>query len=1002
MQPATDADAQARKAAEETVEVDAERPRDEEVESEEAESGAEEKLEEWERPGEIGPPNRWQFSPPPAPQKFDAGFNPDLPPFEARSADRGIDGRKDRAGDRLHGNLRFSLAPFQWNGRPRMLTRPGTGGITTITGTDQFAAGVTLKGSLFQKRLDYELSYKPDWFQRHERLALEEADQVLDRAPATWANRDTTRGWRLSNLYSLSLGWSPGLAHRLTLRLHGAPAQQSGTLRGLGRRLFPGDDFGIATQPAEHGTPLVDPMDGAQGSRRLSDHAIELQYRGALPHHLELEAAAVWQQSRSVETPAAGSDSLMFVDNRRRQLYGYQAVNGIAPVVTPAQYRFGGMGWYEGGTQTRTLAFHLQLSQRFSAVGTHQLKYGLQYADHRVRENYLLNSGPRGDAGPVVFLVIGPNFIGARDSAARLRAGAYADVSCYGDPTSSNFADYCANTVYSLVRGPLNPPQPLAARRGWNAFIQDGWTQGRLRLSLGLRYLRVRLDSPAEFSLTSALTGKPLIGPDGFPVGTRDPDNPYESTGGGEPDGPVPPAPDSPKYVAGPGRFIGGGYRFPAEISPRVGFSWDMDSAGKSRLFFNAARLYDEIPDELVYRAFSSEFGVARANFLNPDFTRQMTSAATYGGTLHSVLPDTRLGYSDQLRAGWTREFGRGVRLEIEGRYRRQGRILAETQANPLEAIINFQYDALVRLRQCQNCATYPLFPGYPTGGSYEARGFLSPTLANPGDNTPLGRFGRPSRRDASLSLSLRQETAEDGHLSWSASGRFARARGNYEGVMLQTNGSGEEKLANLFDYPLSRLTRSLYAEGPLDPDEPSSVRLHAAWSNLGIRGLSAELSWRWRQGTLRTPVLRSPFSVYTGLIPGIEPDYYRFNLATRGYTDLWVLRGYQAVERGAFGRNPAAESWDLALSYRRPLRYGSLALRLEIRNLFNRTRVLSYEDALEPETGYPDPVSSGPSGESLSPSAFAAGNGAPNPVFGLPATVQLPRQIRFGVEWSF
>ena len=114
------------------------------------------------------------------------------------------------------------------------------------------------------------------------------------------------------------------------------------------------------------------------------------------------------------------------------------------------------------------------------------------------------------------------------------------------------------------------------------------------------------------------------------------------------------------------------------------------------------------------------------------------------------------------------------------------------------------------------------------------------------------------------------------------------------------------------------------------------------------------------------------------------------------------MLRDYTPVARGALGHNPAVESWNLSWRYRRPAGRGTLALRLEVRNLFNQTRVLTYEDALEPEPGYLDPVSSGPSGESLLPTGALAYTGITNPVYGLPATVQLPRQINFGMEWSF
>ena len=42
-------------------------------------SGGEDENEEWERPGEIGAPNRWLIGPPPTGTRFAVDFNPDLP-----------------------------------------------------------------------------------------------------------------------------------------------------------------------------------------------------------------------------------------------------------------------------------------------------------------------------------------------------------------------------------------------------------------------------------------------------------------------------------------------------------------------------------------------------------------------------------------------------------------------------------------------------------------------------------------------------------------------------------------------------------------------------------------------------------------------------------------------------------------------------------------------------------------------------------------------------------
>ncbi len=970
----------------------AERGDDDESEAE-ADADAGEEGEDWERPGEMGMPNRWLFGPPPKVAAFGADDHPELARLDPSGA------TDAPAGGRLRGALELSVSPSSLSGPPRRLARPGAGGISSFGGQESFSAGVSLAGPLSPGRLAFSFSLRPEWRRRRERLVLSAEDQAFDLASAENANRDLALGWRRDARFSLQFAWTPRPGRSLRARLFGAPAAQSGTIRAPGRRLSPENDWGA---PADAGTGLP-PLSGAQGGRRMDDFGAALDYRGAFSPRAGWEARAAWHRARSVETPDAGAEHTLFIDLRRPQLDQYRAMNGLLPLTTPAQYRFGGLGWYDGGSEARTLAARLAFTREFGATGgRHRLKYGLDYADRRVREN-ALNSGPRGDGGRLASIYT--SFFDWSRGVARLRAGAYAEMSCaYPDPGAGGFAAACPNTIYSLVRAPLNPLQPLAARKTWSAFAQDEWTLGRLRLALGLRVIRTQVEQHGDYSLAGALTGEPLIGPDGNPVGTRDPDNPFESAGG-EPDRPAPEGGYAPIYAAGPGRFVGGGARFRAELSPRLAASWDLDADGESRLVIGAARLYDEIPDELAHRAFSSEFGIARAGFNHPDFTEQLPGATTYGGLLHKAAPGTRLGYADHFRAGWRARTEGGLSFSLEARYRRQGRVLAETQTSAMEEIANFYYDSLIRLRQCRNCAGSSLFPDYPPVTSPAARGFLSPTLANPGDNTPAGRFGSPARRDASLSATIGRDPGPAGGLSWRIAGRIARARGNYAGVMVQTNGSGEEKFTSLFDYPLSPLTRSQYAYGPLDPDEPSALALSAGWRGRDIPGLSTELAWRWRQGSLRTPVLRSPFSAYGGTLPGITPDYFRFNRQYPGYTDLLVLRGYTPVERGAWGRNPSAQTLDASLAWRRPLGRGALAIRLSVVNLLNRTGPLSYEDALEPEAGYPDPVSSGPSGElrGAPPTGAGAQRGpAANPVFGLPATVQLPRRVTLGLEWSF
>jgi hypothetical protein len=966
-----------------------------------------------ESPGESADENegreaaeREEQAPPPGGMltRVEAGSPPRAGEFSAESAP---DGRPEFPPEwsgelRFHGRLSGTYSDRRWEGARRRLGRPGLGGITNPAGADRLGGRIFLEGPLTPGRLWFSLEATPGVSRDYFRDDVSTAELLRDEVPPGGAGREFALGGSRAGLhYKFRIDWRMGERHRLALFAGGASESAAGLLRLAGRQVDPAGDALIPIGPAPGGLAPAGADDGPYGTRRTGASEFGLRYSGEFSEAFAIELLVVDASDRLTERPAPGADSIRYLDIRREQVFDEQLLNGRSPATSPAQYAFGGLGFFTDNSAGRARRWGVNFIHRFSAAGSHELKYGVEYLDRRVREN-LLSSGPRDASGPGVYLA-STRGVPIPDSFIRVRGGAMAEVSCNGvDPTAQVFEDACPLLSYSLLRGNLNPETPFVREYERAAFLRDRWRAGAFTLDLGVRYRDLSMDNPDAYELRSALTGATLIGEDGQPVCTRDrPDVP----GGGASDLSdfyATPA----NCIVGPGQFIGGGHHFRGEIEPRIGITWDAGGPGALRLSADAGRFHDALTREQLLHAFTTEFGVARATFLNPDLTRQFGGAITVGGDYRYVAPKTRLGYQDHLRFGleWQPAPDWGIRIAAGGS--RQGRVLIATQATPMEEIANFFYDNAVAFwGRCANCAPgqTSLFPGYPSGNGNQSRYFSSVTLANPGINTPPGLFGNPARRERYLEAVVEKRAGEGRRLGFSARGRLARARGNYEGKIEQDNGIGEVKSASMFDFPLSGLTRGQYAIGPLDPALPSYFRATLRCDDFGVRNFSAGLTWRWSEGTLRTPHLADPFTPYPGLIPGEAPQYYLLKLDDTGNPTRAILRDYRLVPRGALGRNPAVSAWDLRIEYRRALSLGQLTFSLAIENLRNETRVIRYDDAVETPLGYTEPVALPVWGRA--PPRFpplADSTRARNPAFGMPLVTQNPRTIRIGASWSF
>ncbi len=906
----------------------------------------------------------------------------------------------------FHGAVGAYYSPRSLNGARRNLSAPG--GISNSQGHNTLDASVQFGGPIIRDKLFFFVAYNPVWNTEYTRFDISESDIAKDAIVLPNANREYDYGRHRVENYAAHLTWNITAKHKLDFIAFGSPTPFSGSASGLqgaiGRRVRPSDDPGVAVLPTPRGVPDTDSVAGATGALRINDRSLSLKYFGSYAPWINIEAQISYHLNQVQQTPTAASDVIQYTDIRRTQIFNSQQGNAGAPgiptppIVSPAQYSFGGLGRFQGGSDDHNTDYTLKITHNLNWMGAHELKWGGELADSSFRENPI-RSGPRDGNGVEIYLQRASNL----DSYVRIRSGTSAQLRCRRvlpfNTTPLGPGSACDTYQYRLNRGNFSPATRDTSNKELSLFLQDKWSLNpRVTLNLGMRYTQAKLSNPTNFTMLSSRTGNPLQGTNGVPVGTTDPN----CVRGADPANPN-------CFVAGAGKFVGSSYSFRGEWGPRVGISWDLLGNGKSKLYANYARMFERIPNDLAIRSFGNEFGLSRATFNNPDLSGQTSFVLTNGGDSTTVAPGTRLPYKDDFIVGYQFEAAPRFLLDIKGTYRRQGRLLEDTQAASVEAIENYYYNGMIG-SACTNCAALGITPAtglFPGAGLARFERYV---LANVGNNgptafnqvypngtgpcpqyplepqcdgrptgvmTPVG-FGSPESKYKAISITATKQRGEGEHVTMQATYRISRISGNYEGLFRNDNGQKDPNISSLYDFPLTHLTRSQFTSGRLNNDTPHALRINVGYEDLFIKNLSGAVTFKWNSGTLRTPYLAHPNYQNAGEIPGISPQYYTFDLNGDTYNDFYLLRDYTAVERGANGRNSDIATWDAKMAYRWNLGKSEFVFSVLVQNIFNNNAVTSYDNFVESTAGILNPLYNSPNG------------------------VHDPREIRLGAKWSF
>lgn len=350
------------------------------------------------------------------------------------------------------------------------------------------------------------------------------------------------------------------------------------------------------------------------------------------------------------------------------------------------------------------------------------------------------------------------------------------------------------------------------------------------------------------------------------------------------------------------------------DYAPRLGFVWDPEAQGRSKVFGSYGRYYEQLPMDLVIRSFSFERQTRIFNFsptsTTPDPEAEAAigrSSAIFGGFTEPVDPDLENQYINEYILGYEREVLPHVAVGIKGIYRDYGQVIEDFL--------------------CADDGTYCI--GNP-GEGIMSRIFTldyAQTLPAP----------KPEREFRGVQLDVHKRLSNN----WQglASYVYSKLEGNFDGLYAPfTNVGPDPNITAAYDYfdfftngsDLSRITNT----GPLSNDRRHQFKVSGVWY--------------------------SPWKLSVGVAA-----YYRTGtpITRYGYSDIYGRYEFFLSERGAEGRTPSNYEADLHLGY--PLQTGPATVNflVDVFNILDAQRAILVDQRWafqEADNSFPTQVNPG------------------------------------------
>jgi hypothetical protein len=439
-------------------------------------------------------------------------------------------------------------------------------------------------------------------------------------------------------------------------------------------------------------------------------------------------------------------------------------------------YAIGGPGSLADDSEQR-LSAKLSVVQRVKAVGTHEVKGGVDVEDNSINNSRILSGN--------AFL---ENLLdrGEIRSLRWVRLSALADVNeefpnrCYDRQLEQDYVcDYLDE----------NDPQSRVAGEtlNWSAYLRDSWQiRPNLTFNYGLRYEEQRLRYVDHLkNTTDPLTGRDL----------------------------------------GTNAMV-----LQNMWAPRLGLLYDWTKEGRSKIYGHWGRFYESIPMDINDRSFGGEVayyqyfnsaqctgpadpGIGGADGVNclADETQRAALNEILFGSGVLVAPGIKPQYMDEVILGLEYEIMEDLKLGIAFQNRQLGRVIEDVSVDGAQTYIIAN-------------------PGEWSADEEQA---LMDQIAGTTDATERARleneleqyrgiriFDKPRRDYNALQFTVTRRFSKALYMQGSYT--FSRTEGNFPGLISYDNGQVDPNISSQYDLIELLANR----QGPLPQDRPHYVKL--------------------------------------------------------------------------------------------------------------------------------------------------------------------------------
>jgi len=393
-------------------------------------------------------------------------------------------------------------------------------------------------------------------------------------------------------------------------------------------------------------------------------------------------------------------------------------------------------------------------------------------------------------------------------------------------------------------------------------------------------------------------------------------------------------------------------------ISPRLGFSWDMNGDGTTKLFGNAGRYYLPLTnkltdyfgggttDEHTYYVLNgwTEMSdpITGATYLSPDLGAQIGPVNTEGNApapddvRTAVDRDLKQVFQDEFILGFQQAINQEWSWGVNATYRKMTRAVEDARINHVTGCDWYSGDwPIINPGEsvtlwCPDTNDWVQFDSSEDG--YEATG----------SGNVMG-YKKPKRTYKAVEFQL--DRAWDDKWFFNASYIWSKSEGNIEGPVNSDTGYADTNLVQYYDHPA---VNERY--GVLFNDHRHQIKLRGGYKLNEMWSFGATLS-AYSGGPITAFGVRWPDDNRSAGGPGEYSGGGSGWLCQSGCDD-WTTRELVYSPKGAFGRMPWVKDLGLNVTWTLPVEDIDLKARFSVYNVLNEQTVVNVHSRYESTPG--------------------------------------------------